>query len=140
MPTTWILYPMFALFILMLAVALRMLQLRIRAVKQDNLHPAYFKLNRGGDAPEYMLKAEQHYLNLFEYPVLFYVISILVYVLQFVDIVSVTLAWSFVVARIVHAYVHMGSNKIIPRLRAFVVSVVVLIALWAYVFIRLLLA
>ena len=50
MQTTWILYPMFAMVMLTLVIAMRMLQLRFRAVLNDSLNPAYFKLNRGGKA------------------------------------------------------------------------------------------
>lgn len=139
MQTTWILYPMFAMVILTLVIATRMLQLRFRAVVNDSLNPAYFKLNRGGKPPEYMTQVDQHYINLFESPVLFYVIVVLAYVVQFVDMVSLSLAWGFVFARLGHAYVHTGKNRILQRRNIFLLSIILLIALWFYIFIKLLL-
>lgn len=137
MQTTWILYPMLAMFILTLVVALRMLQLRLRAVYQDDLNPVYFKLNRGGKPPDYMTKVEQHYINLFESPILFYVILLLVYVTQIVDLVSLVLAWGFVAARLGHAYVHVGRNNVLQRRNVFLLSILFLVSLWLYSFIKL---
>jgi len=139
MQTTWILYPVFAMVILTLVIAMRMLQLRFRAVMADNLNPLFFKLNRGGKPPEYMTQVEQHYVNLFESPVLFYIIAVLAYILQFVDVISVSLAWGFVFTRLVHAYIHTGSNRILQRRNIFLLSVALLVGLWSYVFIKLLL-
>lgn len=53
--------------------------------------------------------------NQFELPVLFYVLTILVYVTHQTSIVFLVLAWIFVIARLLHAYVHVTSN--ILRLR-----------------------
>ena len=131
-----ILYPMFALVLLTVIVSLRMLKFRFRAVIKDNLHPGYFRFNRGSEPPEYLLKVEQHYTNLFETPVLFYVISILTYVLQFVDNITLVLAWGYVISRCIHAYVHLGSNTLRLRRNVFLVSVILLITFWCYIFIR----
>lgn len=139
MQTSWILYPMFAMVMLTLVVAMRMLQLRFRAVLQDNLNPGYFKLNRGAKPPGYMLQAEQHYINLFESPVLFYVIVVLIYVLQFVDAISVSLAWGYVLARLGHAYIHTGPNRVLQRRNIFLLSITLLVTLWCYTLVKLLL-
>lgn len=137
MKTTLILYPMFALAILTVVTGMRMLQLRYRAVFQDGLNPVYFRLNRGGKPPEYMTRAEQHFTNLFETPMLFYVVVILAYIVQVVDTISLSMAWGFVLARLGHAYVHMGNNRIPMRRNVFLVSIALIIALWSYVFIEL---
>jgi len=67
------------MFLLSLSIGIRMLQLRFRTVLKDKLHPGYFKLNRGAKLPDYLVQANQHYENLYETPVLFYVIVILAY-------------------------------------------------------------
>ena len=139
MQTSWILYPMFTMVLLTLMIGLRMLQLRFRAVYQDNLDPVYFKLNRGGKPPHYMTQAEQHYVNLFESPVLFYIVVVLIYVMQIVDLFTLTLAWAYVVTRLAHAHVHMGTNAILRRRNVFLISIALIAALWSYVFIRLML-
>ena len=39
-------------------------------------------------------------------------------------------AWLFVVARCIHAYVHVTTNYVPARLRAFIVSIVLLLVLF----------
>lgn len=140
MSQTWILYPLFVMFLLSVFVGLRMLQLRFRAVMQDNLNPVYFKLNRGGKPPAYMAQAEQHFTNLYETPLLFYVVIVLIYVLSMTDIFLVALAWLYVASRFIHAHIHMNNNKILRRRNIFLGSIGILSVLWTYVFMSLMLA
>jgi hypothetical protein len=135
---TWILYPLFVMVLLSMAVGFRMLQLRYRAVLQDGLPPAWFQLNRGGKPPVYMLQAEQHYTNLYETPVLFYAIVILIYLLNMTNQFSLILAWAYVASRLGHAYVHLGQNSLLHRRNVFLASIAILAVLWSYVFIGLL--
>lgn len=138
MQQTSILYPLFALVLLSVVVGLRMLQLRFRAVSRDSLPAAYFQLNQGGKLPRYLIQAEQHYTNLYETPMLFYVIVILIYVLKMTTPLSLLLAWAYIAVRLGHAYVHMGQNRLATRRRFFLSSIVVLVALWGYVLLGLL--
>jgi len=132
-----ILYSLLCMFFLSLFIGIRMLQLRFRAVLKDKLHPGYFKLNRGAKLPEYLIQITQHYENLYETPVLFYVIVILAYMLKVVDVVTIVLAYGYVVTRILHALIHLKSNNIEHRKNIFLVSIIILTTLWVYVFIKL---
>ncbi|WP_455222115.1 MAPEG family protein [Kaarinaea lacus] len=138
MQQTWILYPMFVMVLLSMLVGLRMLQLRYRAVLQDNLTPAYFAHNRGGKPPAYMMQAEQHYANLYETPVLFYAVVILIYILNMTDPFSLTIAWTYIASRLIHTYVHLGQNRLAIRRNIFLSSVTILAVLWSYVLVNLL--
>ena len=42
------------------------------------------------------------------------------------------LAWVYVAARVAHAYVHLGGNRIRHRLRVYFFSCLVLLAMWIY--------
>lgn len=137
MSQTLILYPLFAMFVLSVVIAVRVLQLRYRAVFRDNLNPLYFKLNRGGKPPESMVQAEQHFTNLFETPVLFYVIVILIFVLKMTSIMLLMLAWLYVATRLLHAWIHMGKNRILRRRNIFLFNILILVLLWLAVFIEL---
>ena len=75
-----IIYPVFALAFLTFAVASWMGRLRFAAVKRGDLSARYYRLNRGGEVPEYLAKVSQNYDNLLELPILFYVVSVLLYV------------------------------------------------------------
>ena len=67
---------------------------RIQAIHQDGVTAGYFYYNKGGRLPEYLLRTEQHYVNLFEQQVFFYAAILLAYSTTMVDSISVTLAWA----------------------------------------------
>ena len=132
-----ILLPLFAMVLITLLVTLRLGQSRYRAVFQDGLNPGYFKLNRGGKPPEYLMRVEQHYENLFEQPLLFYIVGILIYVTQQTDTALLVLAWSYIATRILHGVIHIHYNNLIWRRNAFYLSTFVLFTLWGYFYVQL---
>ena len=67
--------------------------------------------------------------NQFQIPVLFYVLCLILAGIDGVTSASLLVAWLFVVSRYVHAYVHVTSNYVPMRLRAFISGVVLLVAL-----------
>ena len=91
--TALLLLPLTGMFWLTIGIALWMLKLRYRAVREDGLNPAYFKLNKGAKLPDYLAKVTQHFENLLEVPPLFYIGVILVLVLGFNDWGYIGLAW-----------------------------------------------
>ena len=60
--------------------------------------------------PPHVRQVENNYLNQFELPVLFYLLTILAIITRHADLFFVLMAWVFVVLRIFHAYVHVTSN------------------------------
>ncbi len=68
--------------------------------------------------------------NQFQFPVVFYVLCLLLASLNAVSTGALVVAWLFVVARLVHAYVHVTTNYVPIRFRAFIVSMVLLLALF----------
>lgn len=138
MQANLILYPVMAMVMLTAYVGMRMLALRYRAVRNDSLNPAYFLLMRGGKPPEYMMKMERHYANLFEQPVLFYVAVILVFIINRVDTGYLVLAWLYVLLRISHMIIHTTYNNLRHRRYAFLGSTLVLFSIWLRLFLNLL--
>lgn len=136
MNQTHMLYPLFALVSLTFFIVIRLGLVRVRAVRQDGLNPGYFKYNRGGKPPEYMLRTEQNYTNLFELPILFYVAVIIAYITASVDLANILLAWLFVITRFIHTYSHLLHNKLLLRRKIFLYSSLVLIILWVKLFIQ----
>lgn len=132
-----ILFPLFGMVLITLYITLRGAQLRYRAVMQDGLNPVYFKFNRGAKPPEYLLRVEQHYDNLYEQPLLFYIVSALIYTTQHADIILLVLAWLYIATRILHAVIHIRYNKLLWRRNAFFLSSFVLFGIWGYFFIKL---
>jgi hypothetical protein len=69
--------------------------------------------------------------NLFEIPVIFYVMALYLFVTNGVDATYLTAAWVFVIFRVLHSAVHCTINKVILRFRLYAVSA---LALWFMVF------
>lgn len=76
--------------------------------------------------PEYVLKVSNNIRNQFQIPVLFYVLCFMFYAINAVTTTVVYLAWAFVISRIIHAYIHMGSNYVPARFRVFTIGFVLM--------------
>ncbi len=79
--------------------------------------------------PEYVIQINNCIRNQFEVPVLFYVLAIQLYILDSVNYLALFIAWSFVLLRSGHAYVHTGSNYVPVRRRLFMASVFAILGL-----------
>jgi hypothetical protein len=81
--------------------------------------------------PRRTAQAANSFSNQFELPVLFYVLTILEWVTRHAGYVFVTLAWVFVVCRVLQAYVHVTSNVYRLRSGFYSVGALVLMLMWA---------
>ena len=125
-------YPMFALVLLTLAVLVVLFRARVAAVRAGRMSLVYFRLYQGEEEPESTKKPARHLANLFETPVLFYVACLAAMVSHVDGLPLQLLAWAYVAARYVHAWVHLRGNRLSKRMRAFFVSLVLLLAIWLY--------
>ena len=125
-------YPMFAMVVLTAVVLVTLFRSRVIAVRQGLVPISYFGIYQGALEPEFTAKPARHFTNLFETPVLFYVACLAAMITQNAGLVMQALAWSYVAARVVHACVHLGSNRIRNRLRVYFFSCLVLLAMWIY--------
>ncbi len=67
--------------------------------------------------------------NQFQLPVIFYVLCLVLAGLDAVDELTLAVAWLFVASRYAHAYVHVSTNYVPNRLRAFLLGAVFLLVL-----------
>jgi hypothetical protein len=79
------------------------------------------------------------YNNQFQLPMLFYVLTALVIITRHADYLFVIVAWLFVLTRIVHAYIHTGTNYVRHRFNAFAAGVFILLIMWVIFAVRILL-
>lgn len=130
-------FPMAAMVLLTFAVALWMLRMRLAAVRTGQIKMDYFKLVGGpGEPPRQMLQADNHFRNLFEVPVLFYAGCLVAMVIPLFGPMVQFWAWLFVLARVLHACMHLGSNRIRFRSRAYFLSWFAVLGLWGLIVIR----
>lgn len=123
-------YPMFAMVLLTATVLTILFRSRVRAVRENQVTAKYFRIYQGEVEPESIAKPARHFSNLFEAPTLFYAACLAAMVTGRTGTAIVVLAWAYVAARVVHAYIHLGSNRLRPRIRAYFASWLVLLAMW----------
>jgi hypothetical protein len=127
-----VIYPMFAMVLLTAFVLATLFHSRVGAVRQGLVSATYFRIYQGETEPESSAKRARHFINLFEAPVLFYVACLAAMITHFTGVAMQVLAWIYVAARVVHAYVHLGGNRLRHRMRAYFFSWGVLLAMWLY--------
>ena len=127
--------PVFALAAWTFAILLLIPYKRIKAVALKQLVADDFKLGESKNVPPSVSLPNQNYTNLLELPILFYVICLVLYVTNSVDVVAIYLAWAFVGLRMMHSVVHLTSNNILQRLMVFGMGFFVLVAMWGRAFI-----
>ena len=123
-------YPMFAMVLVTATVLGILFRSRVRAVREQKVSTKYFRVYQGETEPEESAQASQHFSNLFEAPVLFYAACLTAMVTGQKSLLILLLAWVYVAARVIHAVIHLGSNRLRSRIRAYFGSWLVLLALW----------
>jgi len=79
--------------------------------------------------PDNVLKISNNVQNQFESPVLFYAICFMLWALNVVSLFALLVAWAYVILRVVHVFVHTGSNEIPIRKKVFMASTALLMVL-----------
>jgi len=126
-----ILHPVFAMFLLVILVLLRLTYLRLSAVDRREISAAHFRHYRqDGTETDEMVFTSRNFINIFEMPVLFFTVCILIYVTGKVELYYVVLAWIYVLGRYVHSYIHATSNVVLRRFYVYTATNLVLLAMW----------
>lgn len=107
--------------------------LRSVAVKKGHIDPKFFSLYRDYEEPEKLAAYSRHVVNLFETPIIFYVLVITAFITGQTGNIVVGLAWIYFGLRLVHSYVHLTSNVVPVRFQLFLISMLVLVVLWGVV-------
>lgn len=79
----------------------------------------------------------RNYMNLLELPVIFYVASLLIFVINKADTAFIYLAWAYVALRIIHSAIHLSYNRPLHRGLAFAASNSVLVVIWVRILLAL---
>lgn len=129
-PTEATIWPMIAHAALIFGLYILLSTRRVGAVRDGRAKAEQFRENR--DEPAESLVVKNAIANQFELPVLFYAVSILLYLVDADNPVTVAGGWLFVVLRYAHAYVHVTSNRLRYRRPLFIASLLVAMMLWAW--------
>jgi len=125
-----VMWPMFIVVALTFASGIRLVTLRMRALRGKAVKLSFYKTYREGTEPENIAAATRHYTNLFETPVLFYLGCLVAGLLGPVSSLTLFCLWAFAALRVTQSVVHLTSNNVRWRAYTFFTSVVFLLALW----------
>lgn len=125
-----IFWPMVAHVLLVFVLYALLSFRRVGLVRAGKAQVSQFRENR--DEPGESLVVRNSIANQFELPVLFHICCVLLYITEADNIVSLALAWLFIVSRYLHAFVHVTSNRIRYRRPLFMVGVAALGGMWVW--------
>ena len=116
MSSASIMGPVFAMILLTMAVWFYMYARRIPFIQESNLSADEMTpLEFARASPPHVANPSDNLKNLFEIPVLFYVVCLYLYLSQSADVTYVVAGWLFFVFRALHSAVHCTVNIILLR-------------------------
>lgn len=110
---------------------------RLAELKQRRIHPQQVATARQAAETYQNVQSADHFRNLFEVPVLFYVLCGFLAITKLTTILLLACAWGFFLLRVLHTYIHLTHNKVVRRFQAFVASTIVLYVMWGLFALRL---
>ena len=114
----------------MLQVA-RLARLRFAAARAGRLDPRYYRVFRGEGEPPELAAVSRNVINLYEMPTLFYAGTAIALAAGQSGATLAGLGWTYFALRCLHTVIHVTSNKVLWRFRAFAASWLVLITYWS---------
>jgi hypothetical protein len=137
MAIQFVLLPLFVQVALTFALLFWMAFSRIGAIKRKETKMADVALGQMNWPPRVQQISNSYHSQL-QLPVLFYVLTVLAILTRHADLLFVVMAWLFVLTRLLHAYIHTGSNFVRHRFNAFALGAVILLAMWIVFAVRIL--
>lgn len=130
-PTQHLVATCAAMVVLTFVVGLRMYRARVAEMMSRRINPQAMALSgqRGQRLED--TRAADNYGNLFELPVLFYLLCAVAIGTGYVPAWLPALAWLFVLTRIAHSVIQCSYNKVMHRFAAFLGGFFLLMAMWA---------
>jgi hypothetical protein len=95
-----------------------------------------FKYGESDNVPGHVSIPNRAMMNLLELPVLFYVVCLMFFVTNRVDMIVVQVAWVYVGFRLAQTLIHITYNNVVHRLTMFAISNFVLVSLWGMFFLK----
>ncbi len=123
-------FPMLALMLLTLMVWLTLFAKRIPYLQQQGIDAQTLDTpdKKSQVLPSSIEQPAHNLANLFELPVLFYVLGLISLYLQLDNRLLTYLAWAYVATRCIHSIIQCSYNKVMHRFIVYMLSCVIL---WA---------
>ena len=125
------LLPVCAMVLVTLAVWIYLYITRVGELRRQRIHPQVLAdAKRSDEVLKDVVNPSDNFENLFEVPVLFYVLVGSVLLAGLNDIYYIYGFWLFVSFRAIHSFIHCTYNKIMHRFTAYAMSSSVVWFLW----------
>ncbi len=123
--------PVISLVLLTIIVWGRMLFVRVAAMKSVKIHPEKLKSQKAKSLlPDDANIPAENFANLFEVPVLFYLLATFLYVSDSVSWFYIIAGFSYVLLRYAHSFIALTYNKVMHRFTVYLLSCLVLWIMW----------
>ena len=130
--------PLSVMVFLKIFLTFRLLLFAYQNIKEKKINLDQFQLYEG-DFPDKLRSARYQFQNMFELPVLFYVLCILQINFNNYTQLDIYLAWGFVIFRVLHFFVRLQNQRglnIRTRTLTFILSLIFLTVSWVVFFTR----
>ena len=104
---------------------------RLSEMRAKRINPQSLATLRAAAGRLENTQAADNFRNLFEVPVLFYVLCIALAITGGSTPGFVTAAWAYVGLRALHSLIHVTYNRVIHRFLVYVTSTVLMFGMWA---------
>ena len=131
------LFPIVAMVAITAVVWVRLYVQRIREMRHRGISPGQLATSRQAASTLQDTTAADNFRNLFEVPVLFYVLCLTLYATHRGGVVLLGGCWLFVALRAAHSAIQCTYNKVMHRFYVYFVSTVLLFALWTWLTVEL---
>ena len=110
-------------------VTMRLLYFAVKSVKKGEVHIKQYRIY-DGEFPPILNSVSQHYKNMFEMPILFYLLAVLLLIQGNTTNLDIIFAWGFVVFRILHSISRIPNRDVNLRFGLFAGSFLMLLGGW----------
>lgn len=125
-----IFWPVVAQVALVAAVWVRMYVARLAEMRAWSINPQSLATSRMATKTLENVSAADNFRNLFEVPVLFYVVCCALAITDLVTPLQLTLAWGYVALRAAHSLIHVTYNRVTHRFVVYALSTLDVFAMW----------
>ena len=132
----WLLAPVFIHVLLTLWVGRRSITARIASVRSGETRIKDIAVDAKA-WPVGVRAIGNNFDSQFDLPMMWYGGIAMMLAVGLADWVAVVLSWVFMASRIVHSYIHVGSNHVPTRMRVYLAGFACVTALWAWFGLRL---
>jgi hypothetical protein len=95
-----------------------------------------FKRGESERVPAFAAIPNRNYMNLLEFPMLFYVLCVAIYAAHAVDRTALLMAWTYVGLRVAHSLMHLTFNVVGIRAVIFAASSITATVMWVLFLIK----